>query len=220
MSHCSWNINQILQSRELLPIRKKFEIENTLEDCFAQGNYTFADVPLPPNVSSTIAIAVSCDGLTFATTHGDHTVKVFQSYVNTPYRVFNGHPRTPWTVKYHPSDPNILASGCLGFQIRVWDIENNTCLNINRLEYSIISLSFHPNGEYIAVATGIKLEVWNWKRGLRQTNNYADQHIVQHHQVEHTRNIRAVLFYPSGDYLLAAAPDAPRPAGETLTYCK
>ena len=31
----------------------------------------------------------------------------------------HGNLRTPWTVKYHPTNPRILASGCLGFQMRV-----------------------------------------------------------------------------------------------------
>lgn len=33
------------------------------------------------------------------------------------YRIFKGHPRTPWTVKYHPIDSNIVASGCLGYEV-------------------------------------------------------------------------------------------------------
>lgn len=116
----SWNINQILKSRELLPTKRKIEIENALEESFLAGNYLRSDVELPSNVSSTIAIAVSCDGKTFASTHGDHTVKIFYYYSNEPYRIFAGHPRTPWTVKYHPSDPNIVASGCLGSQVRAY----------------------------------------------------------------------------------------------------
>lgn len=29
-----------------------------------------------------------------------------------------GHPRTPWSVKFHPTNPRYVASGCLGFQVR------------------------------------------------------------------------------------------------------
>lgn len=112
-----WNVNNLLKARELIPIRKNLEIENALEDSFVQGQLLQEDIPLPPNVSSTIAIAVSCNGRTFATTHGDHTVKIFNFYSNKPYRIFHGHPRTPWTVKYHPTNPNIVASGCLGYQV-------------------------------------------------------------------------------------------------------
>lgn len=75
------------------------------------------DVPLPDYVSSTIAIAISNDGLTYATTHGDHTVKVFDFSTMTQIRNFVGHPRTPWTVRYNPANTDIIASGCLGFQV-------------------------------------------------------------------------------------------------------
>jgi WD40 repeat protein len=38
------------------------------------------DVLLSNVVKSTIAIAMSPDGSTFATTHGDHTIKIFDYY--------------------------------------------------------------------------------------------------------------------------------------------
>ena len=58
-----------------------------------------------------------------ASTHGGgHTVKITDAGSNAIVRTLFGHPRTPWTVKFHPNDPHILASGCLGFQVRVWDL--------------------------------------------------------------------------------------------------
>ncbi|CAM9775947.1 unnamed protein product, partial [Chrysoparadoxa australica] len=66
---------------------------------------------------STIATAFSPDGLTVASTHGDHTVKVSEFATGLLLRSLVGHPRTPWTVKFHPSDPHIIASGCLAFQV-------------------------------------------------------------------------------------------------------
>lgn len=35
-----------------------------------------------------------------------------------PSQTLVGHPRTPWSVKFHPTDPRYVASGCLGFQVR------------------------------------------------------------------------------------------------------
>ncbi len=69
-----------------------------------------------------------------ATTHGDHTVKIFKYTDSSLYRVryifsllpliislycqvFYGHPRTPWTVKYHHTCSDIVASGCLGSEV-------------------------------------------------------------------------------------------------------
>jgi WD40 repeat protein len=53
-----------------------------------------------------------------ASTHGDHTVKIFKHCNSECVHVFHGHPRTPWTVKFHPSDSNIVASGCLGCEVQ------------------------------------------------------------------------------------------------------
>ena len=36
----------------------------------------------------------------------------------------------------------------------------------------------------------------------------------------HSRNIRAVLFHPDGDYIFAAAPDAPRQSTPAFTPCR
>lgn len=32
-------------------------------------------------------------------------------------QTLRGHPRTPWTVKFHPKDSRIVASGCLGYEV-------------------------------------------------------------------------------------------------------
>ena len=36
----------------------------------------------------------------------------------------------------------------------------------------------------------------------------------------HTRNIRAVLFHPDGDYIFTAAPDPPRQSQPAFTPCR
>lgn len=112
------NVVNVLRQREIGLIKGRKMIRELLEDSFLCGKSTNCDFKLPSSVSSTIAIGLSCDGKMVATTHGDHTVKVFVFASGTLIRVFRGHPRTPWTVKCHPSDPDILASGCLGFEVR------------------------------------------------------------------------------------------------------
>lgn len=73
------------------------------------------------NAVSTISIDFSPNGRTLASTHGDHTVKITCAHTGKLLRELEGHPRTPWTVKYHPTNFRIVASGCLGCQVRVWD---------------------------------------------------------------------------------------------------
>jgi WD40 repeat protein len=175
------------------------------------------------NALSTIAIAFSPDGTTFATTHGDHTVKIFFFETNKLYRAFNGHPRTPWTVKYHPIDSNIVASGCLGYEVRIWDISRGICLNTIRYDSSIISLAFHPLGQFIAISSGPQLYTWDWRENVSIANGgypIGKGPNPVRRLVVHSRNIRAVMFHPNGEYLFAAAPDPPRQPQAPFTPCR
>lgn len=111
------SVTDITTLRECVAIRGGQSIENMIEDKFVNGEFRSVSIPLPLNVSSTISISVSHDGNYFATTHGDHTVKVFMYHTFKLVREFRGHPRTPWTVKFHPKDSDKVASGCLGCQV-------------------------------------------------------------------------------------------------------
>ena len=51
-----------------------------------------------------------------------------------------GHPRTPWTVKFHPSDPNMVASGCLGGELRIWDSTRQATLFCQTLPHPVRAL--------------------------------------------------------------------------------
>jgi hypothetical protein len=53
-------------------------IESILEKQFIESHNYFDYDLVPDMVLSTIAIAVSSDGALVASTHGDHTVKIFQ----------------------------------------------------------------------------------------------------------------------------------------------
>ena len=164
---------------------------------------------------STISIAFAPDGKTMASTHGDHTVKITCCVTGKLLQTLVGHPRTPWTVKYHPhagadlknpetkkeiianrtaitnnilnnnnnnnssstnipsqeeqhqqqhyqqQQQQIVASGCLGHQVRIWDWVSGTCLQMIRLDFAIISLSFHPAGNVLAIANGTRLHFWS-----------------------------------------------------------
>lgn len=262
------NIIQLLDERERCHSNLQLAVECAMEDSFIAGYADQFDNSMPRTVSSTIAIAMGCDGKTFATTHGDHTVKVFEFASGQQIRNFSGHPRTPWTLKYHPTNPNIVASGCLGFQVswndagccalqdhranptlvisfgqvRVWDIEENACLNLIVFNQTIISLAFHPAGQYIAVASGMRIEMWEWQvpdsllQYLHETpqqaneTRYATNSRHMHYDrvdegphcrgVSHKRNVRAVVFHPSGQYLFAVAPDTPKLNSEDLAHCR
>ena len=57
-----------------------------------------------------------------ATSHGDHTIKVFEVKTGKCVASLKGHSRTAWTLCYHPYHDNIIASGSLDGEIKVWDL--------------------------------------------------------------------------------------------------
>eukprot|EP00586_Coscinodiscus_wailesii_P013466 CAMPEP_0172511490 /NCGR_PEP_ID=MMETSP1066-20121228/236873_1 /TAXON_ID=671091 /ORGANISM="Coscinodiscus wailesii, Strain CCMP2513" /LENGTH=674 /DNA_ID=CAMNT_0013290889 /DNA_START=168 /DNA_END=2189 /DNA_ORIENTATION=+ len=121
---------------------------------------------------STISVAFSNDGMALASTHGDHSVKITCCHSGRLLRRLDGHPRTPWTVKFHPTNSKIVASGCLGFQVRIWNWrrQHGVCIDMIRLDYAIISLAFHPTGSVLAVASGSSLHLWNYDDTQAQDN--------------------------------------------------
>ncbi|EME29012.1 transducin family protein / WD-40 repeat family protein [Galdieria sulphuraria] len=113
-------------------------------------------------VKSTISIAFSHDGRYFASTHGDHSVKVFEWPSGKQIATLEKHRRTPWTVKFHPFKRHILASGCIGNECCVWDLRDGSCVRSQKFPASISCLSFHPNGELIAVSSGSCVFLWRY----------------------------------------------------------
>ena len=55
-------------------------------------------------------------------TQGDHNINVTDLRTNKCISTLSGHPRTPWCIAFHPHRNDILASDCLGGQVRVWDL--------------------------------------------------------------------------------------------------
>jgi len=64
-----------------------------------------------------------------ASSHGDHNIHVTDLRTHKCISTLTGHPRTPWSIAFHPHRNDILASGCLGGQVRVWDLHVTEYLN-------------------------------------------------------------------------------------------
>ena len=75
-----------------------------------------------------------------ASTHGDHTVRIVDCKTGRCINTLQGHPRTPWCVAFHPSSNELLASGCLGGQVRVWNLKVSTVEMCDRCGGSVVSL--------------------------------------------------------------------------------
>ncbi|CAO2183227.1 unnamed protein product [Urochloa humidicola] len=166
--------------------------------------------PLLPPPRSTIAAAFSPDGKTLASTHGDHTVKIIDCHTGKCLKVLSGHRRTPWVVRYHPLYSDILASGSLDFEVRLWDANTSDCIGSQDFHRPIASIAFHARGEILAVAAGHKLYIWNY--------NKRDESSVPAIILRTRRSLRAVHFHPHGaPYLLTAEVNNIESADSPLT---
>ncbi|KAL1545297.1 hypothetical protein AAHA92_22040 [Salvia divinorum] len=153
--------------------------------------------PLLPPPRSTIAAAFSPDGKTLASTHGDHTVKIIDCQSGTCLKVLSGHRRTPWVVRFHPLYPEVLASGSLDHEVRLWDAKTAKCIGSRDFYRPIASIAFHAQGEILAVASGHKLYMWHYNR----RGEASSPTII----LKTRRSLRAVHFHPHGAPFLLTA---------------
>ncbi|KAG8267151.1 Activating molecule in BN1-regulated autophagy protein, variant 2 [Homalodisca vitripennis] len=124
------------------------ELQWAAEDKMVMRSHEEFRCQLPDVSRSTFLMVFSPDGKKVASTHGNHNVYVTDLTSGKNIKTLTGHPRTPWCIAFHPSSNHILASGCLGGQVRVWD------LSVSLLRYSsTISIFF--------IYLGIRLsELW------------------------------------------------------------
>ncbi|KAL6581912.1 hypothetical protein OROMI_005926 [Orobanche minor] len=176
--------------------------------------------PLVPPPRSTIAAAFSPDGKILASTHGDHTVKIIDCQTGTCLKVLIGHRRTPWVVRFHPLYPEVVASGSLDHEVRMWDARTAACIGSHR---PIASIAFHAQGEFLAVASGHKIDtcslltwptwqlyIWHYSRRGEASSPI----IIMRTQ----RSLRAVHFHPHGaPFLLTAEVNDLNSSDPTMT---
>ncbi|EFH41654.1 transducin family protein [Arabidopsis lyrata subsp. lyrata] len=153
--------------------------------------------PLGAPPRSTIAAAFSSDGRTLASTHGDHTVKIIDCETGNCLKVLNGHQRTPWVVRFHPLHSEIVASGSLDLEVRLWNITTSECIRSHVFYRPIASIAFHAEGELLAVASGHKLHMWHYNR----RGDESSPTVV----LKTRRSLRAVHFHPHGAPFLLTA---------------
>src|SRR5207249_1505905 len=84
-------------------------------------------IELPSSVRSTFLMVFSPNGEKVASTHGDHKIYISLIRTGKMIQTLEGHPRTPWCLAFHPSLKDVVASGCLAGEVRVWDIRSGAC---------------------------------------------------------------------------------------------
>lgn len=179
---------QAVDAKTALPLWLETD---SLRNCSARYCY------LQPAPRSTIAAAFSIDGTALASTHGDHTVKIISCRTGQCLKILTGHRRTPWVVRYHPKSPNVLASGSLDHEVRLWDANTANCIGSHDFYRPIASLAFHAAGDLLAVASGHKLYIWQYTE-----KGEASQPTIV---LRTRRSLRAVHFHPHGAPLLLTA---------------
>ena len=154
---------------------------------------------LPSTTKSTICLSFSPTGRTFASSHGDHTVKIITYPRGNIIRTLIGHPRTPWVVKFHPTNSNLVASACLSFQVRLWNISEGKCGKMCILTATIFSLSFHPTQELLAIGSADGLYIWRYALEDNPVRMYVQQ----------VNQLRCAVFHPRGEHIIIGETTEP-----------
>ncbi len=154
---------------------------------------------------------ILCPREVLASTHGDHTVRLTCMHTGRVLNVLEGHSRTPWTVKFSPVDGDILASGCIGYEVRVWSASKGVCLNMVVLDGVVTSLSFNTSPSLHCIAVSSSTRVYLWQYTLRNPPV-----VIK----EHKRTVRCVAFPPLRPDLLIVGVDNESKARAGTRLCQ
>ncbi|GBP66568.1 Activating molecule in BECN1-regulated autophagy protein 1 [Eumeta japonica] len=142
----------------------KSVIENVAEDVLVKKCLNIRCCDLPGYPRSTFLMVFSPDGTKVASTHGNHNVYVSELASGKHVQILKGHPRTPWCIAFHPSHTQLIGSGCLGGQVRVWALSGGSEVWTVGRETVIASIAFHPRDQLLVIATSNELYFWDWSQ--------------------------------------------------------
>ncbi|XP_014479238.1 PREDICTED: uncharacterized protein LOC106746762 isoform X2 [Dinoponera quadriceps] len=140
------------------------ELEPIAETNLVLKDHKELKCELPGVPRATFLMVFSPDGTKVASTHGNHNVYITEITTGKNIRTLSGHPRTPWCIAFHPSSSQILASGCLGGQVRVWDLSGGSEIWNAESQTVIASLAFHPSERLLVIATYNEIHFWDWSK--------------------------------------------------------
>ncbi|XP_076633080.1 uncharacterized protein LOC143347604 isoform X2 [Colletes latitarsis] len=140
------------------------QLESIAEKNLVLKNHVELKCDLPGIPRATFLMVFSPDGTKMASTHGNHNVYITEVTTGKNIRTLSGHPRTPWCIAFHPSSSQILASGCLGGQVRVWDLSDGSEVWNAESQTVIASLAFHPSERLLVIATYNEIHFWDWSQ--------------------------------------------------------
>ncbi|KRT78785.1 WD40 domain-containing protein [Oryctes borbonicus] len=148
----------------LNPSSSLYDLEVLAEDVFVKKQFDELRCEMPGTPRSTFLMVFSPDGSKVASTHGNHNIYVTDVRSGKNIKTLIGHPRTPWCIAFHPTSNQILASGCLGGQVRIWDLSGGSETWTSEIPTVIASIAFHPDDRLLVIATYNELYFWDWSK--------------------------------------------------------
>ncbi|KAH0791909.1 F-box-like/WD repeat-containing protein TBL1X [Histomonas meleagridis] len=108
----------------------------------------------------------------------DTTIRIWRPYDRMMPILLQGHTDHVYSICWLPNNNNfnsnnggnnnrIIASASFDFTIRIWDIQNHSCVMcLNRHKAAVYTLSFSPNGKYlVSGGSDSKLCFWRMNDG-------------------------------------------------------
>ncbi|XP_024085134.1 uncharacterized protein LOC106665611 isoform X2 [Cimex lectularius] len=139
-------------------------LELKAEENLINREYEEFECKFPEVARSTFLMVFSADRKLIASTHGNRNVYISDLTTGKHIKTLTGHPRTPWCIAFHPNSNQILASGCLGGQVRVWDLQGESEIWTAESQTVIASLTFHPTDHVLVIASYNEVHFWDWSR--------------------------------------------------------
>lgn len=197
---------QLLKDRQIrFNQRERRQLERLCEEKVSKHKLEEVHSSLPSSIKSTFIMTFSPDGQRVASTHGDHRIYICDLNTGKLLDTLEGHPKTPWCLAWHPSNREILASGCLAGEVRVWDLRSKACESWTSETQSIItSLDFHPKERVLVIATANDVLFWDWG----ESEPFAKTTTM--HERE---KVKFVAFDSSGTKLITGISNLPKYAG-------
>ncbi|XP_044750242.1 uncharacterized protein LOC123310695 isoform X2 [Coccinella septempunctata] len=130
----------------------------------AKTEYDELRCEMPGMPRSTFLMVFSPDGTKVASTHGNHNIHITDIRSGKNLKTLVGHPRTPWCIAFHPTSNQIVASGCLGGQVRIWDLSGGSEVWTAKNQTVIASIAFHPLERMLVIATSNEVYFWDWSK--------------------------------------------------------
>ena len=204
--HRRKNDAQLIRNRRVYfnqAAKRDFELR--CEEKISKYRLEEAHSSVPSSIKSTFIMTFSPDGQRVASTHGDHRIYICDLNTGKLLDTLEGHPKTPWCLAWHPSNRDILASGCLAGEVRVWDLRSKACESWTSENSTIItSLDFHPRERILVIATANDVLFWDWS----QSEPFAKTTTM--HERE---KVKFVVFDSTGTKLITGISNLPKFAG-------